>query len=96
MAWVRGFDRRTTSHCQHSYRLDRTVPAFGHCGGLPTQSGPGRCLGVGDIGLAEAAAELAVCTVYFHHLLDTDLGQITGQTGAVAAGALHPTPTTRP
>ena len=49
-------DRRTAGHRQHPYCFYWSVPAFGQPGGLPVKSSPRRCLGVGDIGLAEAAA----------------------------------------
>ena len=50
---------------------------------------PGRGFGVGGVGFAEAAAELAVGTVHFHNL-KADAGQVAGQTGAVASGTLYP------
>ena len=86
-----GFDRRTTNHPQRSYRFDRTVPAFGSGGGLPVESSPGGVLSVHGVGFAPEAAQLPVGTVHFHHL-DTGSGQMAGQAGAVAAGALHPDP----
>ena len=58
-----GLDRRTTSHRQHPDCFDWSVAAFGQPAGLAVESSPRRGLGVGSVGLAPSAAELAVGTV---------------------------------
>ena len=78
----------------HHQRPDRFHVAVAGLG-LPQLAVPlggvGRLDGVHGVGLALAAALLAVGAVYLHHL-HPGPAQVAGQAGPVAAGALHPDP----
>jgi hypothetical protein len=68
-------------------RLHRPVAAFGHAGCSPGQGGARGADRVQRVGLSLAVPFLPVSAVDFH---DPDPGrsEVTGQSGAVAAGAL--------
>ena len=74
---------------QRPDRLDRAVAALRRAAGPPGLGGPGGADRVQRVGLALPAAVLAVGAV---HLDDPDAGRgdVAGQAGAVAAGALDP------
>ena len=87
-AWVRALtpERRATRSILDSFH--RSIPSFGSGGGRSAKSSSGSGFGVYGVGLAPKAAQLAVRTVHLYHL-DTCCGQMTGQAGAVTAGAFH-------
>ena len=62
---------------------------FGVAGGLTGEHRAGRGDRVDDVGLAVAAADLPVRPRHLDHL-DPGVGQVPGQRGPVAAGALDP------
>ena len=58
-------------------------------GGLTVERGAGGSLGIDGVALASSAAGLTVRAVDVHDL-DPLAGEVPGEPGAVAAGALHP------
>ena len=83
-----GLDRGAARHTQGPDRLDASVGALGHHCGTAVERGPRRCLRVDGVGLAAAAAHLAVRAV---HIDDVDAGsrEVPGEARAVGAGSLH-------
>jgi hypothetical protein len=64
-AWVRAFDGRSASCLEHTQHLDRTITRFrlgGRCSSLHRARS---CLGINRIGLAAAAAILALGPLNF-------------------------------
>ena len=95
-----GLERGAARDGEHADRLDGAVVGFGHSGGVPGEGAARRGFGVDGVGLAGAAAHLAVGTIHLHHL-DAGRGEVARQAGAVAAGAFdadtaHGTPRGQP
>ena len=83
-----GLDRGAARHTQGPDRLDASVGALGHHCGTAVERGPCRWLRVDGVGLAAAAAHLAVRAV---RIDDVDAGsrEVPGEARAVGAGSLH-------
>ena len=81
-----GLDRRAPRDGEHADRLDGAVAGFGHSGGVAGERGARRGFGVDGVGLAGAAAHLAVGAVHLPRA-HTRRCEVVGEAGAVAAGA---------
>ncbi len=89
-----GLVRAALQRLEQPQRLDRPVVRLGSRGGLARQHGPrggddvDGVDGVDDVGLAVRASDLPVRAADLEDL-DALLGEVAGERGAVAAGALH-------
>jgi hypothetical protein len=83
-----GPDRGRAGHPQRADHLHLPGSGLRGHGGLAGLDRAGGGLGIGRVGLAAAAAGLAVGSVDLHHDLAVG-GQEAGQGGAVGAGAFH-------
>jgi hypothetical protein len=84
-----GLDRAAAGDPQRPDRLHRAVTGLRRPGCLAVQGGQRGGDRVGDVGLAAPAAGLPVRPDHLGHLHALG-GEVAGQPGAVAAGALHP------
>ena len=83
-----GLDRAAAGDLQRADRLCRAVTGLRRPGRFAVQCGQGGGDRVGGIRLAAAAARLPVRPDHLGHLNALG-GEVAGQPGAVAAGALH-------
>ena len=83
-----GLDRGGAGQAEHAQHLHRPVAGLGGAVGSPGQDGVGGGDGVDGVGFAVAAAGGTVGAVDLHHG-DVVAAQVSGQRGAVAAGAFH-------
>nr|WP_260615940.1 hypothetical protein [Microbispora sp. KK1-11] len=82
-----GLNRAGTGDVQHTDDFDQAITGLGHGAGAAGQGGLGSGIGVDGIGLALVSACLAVGPVHVDNL-HLGLMEVTGQSGAVSAGAL--------
>jgi hypothetical protein len=86
-----GLDGRAPGQAQHTDGLHRPVPGLGCPRRLTVERGSGGGLGVGGVGLAPPATQLAVGSVDLDHL-HLRPGQVTSEPGSVAARAFNADP----
>ena len=83
-----GLDSGAPRHRQHPDRLDAPVGALGHHSGRAAERSQRRGVRVDGVGLAAAAAQLAVRAVHVHDVY-AGLSEAPGETRSIGAGALH-------